>query len=167
MALHKDIKDIDSKPNKLRPIGIGTALMRFMSHHIIKMHADCFTPHFLPFQYAIGVSGGMDIVVQTLLHSSQSLFNNSTTSFNNLCALVHLDFSNMFYSILRKTVREELEAYFPWLIYQYNQQYPTEGNLVWYQHEHGIWESILQLDGFAQGDPLAPFYSCLALQRLL
>jgi hypothetical protein len=164
MALHKDV---DKQPNKLRPIGIGSSFRWLMSRHIAKVHADCFTTYFVPFQYAIGVSGGLDFVMQSLLHASQFLYNDSTSSCTDLCALVRLDFTNMFNSISRKTVREELTLYFPWLLYQYDQQYSAEGNLVWYQRDDGVWESLLQLDGFAQGDPLAPFYSCLALQRLL
>jgi hypothetical protein len=125
MALHKDI---DKQPYRLRPIGIGSSLRRLMSQYIAKVHAEFFTTHFVSLQYAIGVSGGMDIVVQSLLHSSQFLFNNTTNAFTDLCALVCLDFSNMFNSISRKTIPKKLALYFPWLIYQYNQQYPAEGN---------------------------------------
>jgi hypothetical protein len=62
MALYKDYIN---KPQKLRPLGIGTALRSLMDRHITKVFAGAMAKHLFPFQFAIGIKGGIDFLLQT------------------------------------------------------------------------------------------------------
>jgi hypothetical protein len=60
IALHKDYIN---RPQKLRPLGIGTVIRRLLDRHITQLFAGRFAKHILPFQYAIEVKGGIDILI--------------------------------------------------------------------------------------------------------
>jgi hypothetical protein len=62
-ALHKDL----AKSDKLRPIGVPIALRRIVASHIARKYSSKFSKHLLPYNFAVGVEGGMDFV----LHSPQ------------------------------------------------------------------------------------------------
>jgi hypothetical protein len=151
----------------LQPLGIGTALQRLLNRHITKVFSGRFANHCLPFQFAIRVKGGINRLIITYLSSFPYLYQDKKQAWQSLKALISLDFTNMFNSISRKIVREELSTYFPDLLFLYNNLYPPEGNVVWFQKSDGTYYFLLQTDGFDQGDPLAPFFSCLALKPLL
>ena len=62
IALHKDV----SVPWKIRPIEIGTAWRRFICRHVAKVYAQIFAKQLLPHQFAIGTSGGLELMTQLL-----------------------------------------------------------------------------------------------------
>jgi hypothetical protein len=163
MALHKDYMNL---PQKLRPLGIGTALIHLLDCHITQVFAGRFVEHFLHFQYAIGIKGGINLLIQIYLTALPWFFNNSSQHWTTSKAIIRINFGNMFNSISSKSIREELSIYFPDLIYLFENLYPAEGNIVWFQKADGSFDHLTQEDGFAQGDPLAPFCSCLPLQQL-
>jgi Reverse transcriptase (RNA-dependent DNA polymerase) len=167
MALHKDFT---THPSKLRPIGIGTAFRRLLARHIAKSHAAAFTEFFLPDQFALGVSGGMDFIIHNLQHAvSARLYSAAAPDCIDHVdtAILKLDFVNMFNQVSRSVVREELALSFPHLLWIFEHLYPSEGNQVWFQHPDGSWDSFFQQEGLAQGCPLSSFFACLVLRRLL
>jgi hypothetical protein len=109
MALHKEYL---LHSQKLRPLGIGTALRRLFNRHITKVFSSVFASHFLSFQCAIGVKGGRDLLILTYLSLITSLYQNETQPWQSLKALIGLDFTNMFNSISGKIIREELSIFF-------------------------------------------------------
>ena len=81
--------------------------------------------------------------------------------------ILQLDFANMFNSVSRHATRQELLQHFPHFVHVFDQLYPPHGNNVRYRRANGSWVSLTQQEGFAQGSPLSPFFSCLPLHRLL
>ncbi len=161
IALHKDPNDL----TKLRPIGIGLSLRRLIARHIVQNLSVKIAHHMLPFQFALGSSGGTEILTHIIMEAlDTSLYQNNHT---NPYAALKLDFINMFNNISRKAVLEELEEHFPELVYIFMQLYPSEGNTVWIELPDHTWQHFPQKEGFAQGCPFAPFFSCLALVKLM
>ena len=159
-------KDFANRPEKLRPLNMGTAIRRSLSRHVIKAHAPDLAEFFINHQFAIGVSGGIDFIIHTVMQIISTRMNprlETTARF----ALLILDFRNMFNEISRVKAREELEIHFPHLLYLFDRLYPLSGNLNYYLKPDGTWGSFLQKEGFAQGCPLGPFLSALVLLRLL
>lgn len=149
-------KDFANAPAKKRPMGIGTALRRILARHIARTLSHEFATFFLPHQFALGVTAGMDTIVHRMLFTNSN-FRQGTAS----RAILQLDFQNMFNSVSRLTVSEALTAQFPHLLPVFHLLYPPQGNTVWMQHQDGTWASFRQCEGFAQGCPLSPFFSCL------
>ena len=54
-----------SDPTNMRPIGIPTALRRILANHLATVFRRKFAGHLLPFNFAVGIDGGMDFVVKT------------------------------------------------------------------------------------------------------
>jgi len=163
MALHKDYP---ARPKKLRPIAIGSAFRRLLLRHMVKTSARSIAAHCLPYQFAIGTSGGTDFIIHTLMAAVQAL-STPPASLSERIALLKLDFTNMFNQASRKAAREELTQFFPDWIWIFDNLYPTDGNRVWFQHPDGSWDFFIQVEGFAQGCPGSPFFSSLPLRRLL
>jgi hypothetical protein len=162
MALHKD----PTQPQKLRPIGIGSAIRRLLGRHITTALRPQIAAHLLPEQYGIGISGGLDFIVTHLLATLEDTELLPPTHPDRR-AIIQLDFQNMFNTVHRDTVRAELTEHLPQLVQLFDNLYPPDGNQVWLRTASGHWESFHQLEGFAQGCPLSPLFSCLPLAKLL
>ncbi|KAL7529534.1 hypothetical protein ACHAWF_006430, partial [Thalassiosira exigua] len=50
--------------DKLRPIGVPTALRRIVASHIVKHGRERFARDLLPYNFAIGVKGGMNFIIK-------------------------------------------------------------------------------------------------------
>ncbi len=158
MALHKEVG--------LQPIGMGTSFKQNMNKHGTMAVRERAAKHMLPHQFAIGIPGGMDYMIHMLQYElGESVHPELPLHLRR--ALLKLDFVNMFNSVSRDATRAELVEAFPELVVLLDEYYPPEGNEVWIQLADGTWTKILQEEGFAQGDPFAPLFSCLPLQRLL
>ena len=116
MILHKDLTNLD----KLRPIGMGGALRRIFCAHVVRQNTGNFATALAPFNYAIGVPGGMDFVIHTALLQFQKYAERSgcQCSQGNTPTRVSafIDFENMFNSLSRDFVRDILLEDFPWLL---------------------------------------------------
>ena len=55
---------IDS--TKLRPLGIPSAIRRIAAKVILHVFRTRFAKHLLPFNFAFGVNGGMDLMISTM-----------------------------------------------------------------------------------------------------
>jgi hypothetical protein len=78
-------------------------------------------------------------------------------------ATLKLDFANFYHSLSRDATRQILVEDFPERIVFLDQLYPPEGNQVFVQQAAGDWDHFWQIEGFTQGDPLAPLFSYLPL----
>ena len=159
-------KDFQNHPEKLRPINMGTALRRNLCRHLVKALAPELAEFFISHQFAIGVSGGLDFIIHTVMQILQTRMD-PRLNINARFALLALDFKNMFNEISRVKTREELATHFPQLLYLFDRLYPLTGNVNYYQKPDGSWGSFIQKEGYAQGCPLAPLLACLVLLRLL
>ncbi|KAL0228940.1 hypothetical protein GEMRC1_013560 [Eukaryota sp. GEM-RC1] len=84
------------------------------------------------------------------------LFNQSEHNF-----LLNVDYKNAFNSILRSSIFSELEQHFPPLLPYFKLMYGSPSDLVFHS------KVISSTRGVKQGDPLGPFFFCMALQSIL
>jgi hypothetical protein len=162
IALHKDVLD----DTKLRPIGIGTHLCHILgtleSHH----HLADFAASLWPFQFAIGIPSGM----QLLTHSIQNLLfkylPGSPTTTTSSRALAFIDKTNMFNKCSRLNCKHQLDQALPDMVPIFDLLYFND-NVVWYQTPDGTWNSFLQREGYAQGCPLSGIFASTVLHKVL
>ena len=180
LALHKDMANLE----RLRPIGIGTAIRRVAAKAALVHLTDDIRPLLLKGgQYGIQVPGGVDFVAQTTamavkqyIEQTHDLENNTTennTTENNQPttspsrALVMLDLVNMFNNVSRTEARKillENEAT--------TQLVPLFDLLTkhtcnqWYFDDNKAANYLTRTEGFPQGCPLSPLFSCLVLLAL-
>ncbi|KAL7506974.1 hypothetical protein ACHAXN_005043 [Cyclotella atomus] len=99
-------KDPDDK-TKLRPLGVPSAIRRIAAIIVLKEYSPIFADHLLPFNYAIGVSGGVDIIVKTIqLAVDKYIIKKETNGKLPTRALVSLDIKNMFNAVSRERLWE-------------------------------------------------------------
>ena len=163
-ALHKDL----SKPDKLRPIGIGTGLRRTAATIALTTVADDIQPILTRHgQYGIHTGGGVDFAA----HMTQTQINNFITTHlpksTPSRALLLLDLTNMFNACSRTKCREILDSRDETkpLLPLFDLLYSTT-TTNWYQNQHGNNATINQEEGFSQGCPLSPLFACLVLLTL-
>ncbi|KAL0219430.1 hypothetical protein P9112_005083 [Eukaryota sp. TZLM1-RC] len=75
--------------------------------------------------------------------------------------LLNIDFKNAFNSVFRSSILQELELQYPPLLPYFKLMYGSPSNLIFHS------ENIVSSRGVKQGDPLGPFFFCLALQSVL
>jgi hypothetical protein len=98
-CLHKDPQD----PNKLRPLGIPTAIRRLIASHVARTHRQKFANHLLHYNYAVGVPDGSDFVVKAMQLSIEKYIDNPQQT-NRLPtrAAIFFDLTNQFNSVARE-----------------------------------------------------------------
>ncbi len=163
VALHKDVTNL----KKLRPIGVPTAIRRVTAALLINKNKSDFTSHLLPFNYALGVHGGINTVVNTFRNGTYKyitqpqLDNKRPTR-----ALVSLDIRNMFNAVSRHKLREIIAHEFPHLQPIADSLYKTTHHAK-YKNLDGKWETIEVEEGFTQGCPFSPLFAGLVLTHIL
>lgn len=159
-ALHKDPND----PDKLRPIGIGTAYRRLLGVVIMAHLKAAFATYLLPFgQFGIGIKGGINFILHSTLAQLQCYVAPEDGTIPTR-ALVLLDLKNMFNECSRKTCRHTLATTqaFAAAVPAFNLLYKTP-NKCWYINPNNTYDSFQQCKGFAQGCPLSPVFASLVL----
>ena len=194
LALHKDMNNLE----RLRPIGIGTAIRRVAAKTALVHLTDAIQPLLLKGgQYGIQVPGGVDFVAQTTAmavrqyidrnptttdsSTTSTTTENRTTTTNPSTpstttdsrtrppsrALVMLDLTNMFNNVSRTEARkvllehDETTPLVP--LFDLLTQHTCK---QWYFDENKQAKFLRQEEGFPQGCPLSPLFSCLVLLAL-
>ena len=164
VAFHKDIND----KNKLRPLGIPSAIRRITAVAILHKYKGDFATHLLPFNYAFGVNGGIDVITSTMRLAVEKYMKDDKSVDGNLPsrALVSLDIRNMFNAISREKMRELIFIHFPTLEPFADCLYDDFGQTI-IKRSDGTFESIPVQEGFSQGCPASPVFAALVLNRIL
>ncbi|KAL7502962.1 hypothetical protein ACHAXN_001911, partial [Cyclotella atomus] len=142
---------VSDDKTKLRPLGVPSAIR----HHL------------LPFNYAIGVSGGVDIIVKTIqLAVDRYIIEKETNGKLPTRALVSLDIKNMFNAVSRERLREIIAERFPTLEPFTDLIYDDKGE-TFVRKEDGTWVIIDVTEGFSQGCPASPVFAAIVLHDIL
>ena len=99
---------------KLWPLGVPSAIRRITAIIVLKEYSSIFAEHLLPFKYAIGVSGGVNIIIKTVqLAVDKYIIKKENNGELPTRALVWLDIKNMFNVVSRGRLREIIAESFP------------------------------------------------------
>ena len=159
-------KDPDDK-TKLRPLGVPSAIRRIAAIIVIKQYSATFAEHILPFNYAIGISGGCDVIVKTLqLAVDKYIIDKENNNELPSRCLVSLDIRNMFNAISRERLREVIAEKFPSLEPFADLIYDGAGE-TFVKLEDGSWTVIPVVEGFSQGCPASPVFAAIVLNEIL
>ena len=163
VALEKDPED----KTKLRPLGVPSAIRRIAAIAILSEYSATFAEHLLPFNFAVGVGGGCDVVAKTIQLGVDKYI---TTPINKngipTRALVSLDIRNMFNAISREKLREIIAEEFNTLEGFADLLYEEAGE-TFVKLENGTWKIISVEEGFSQGCPCSPLFAALVLNIIL
>ena len=123
IALEKDPDDL----SKLQPLGVPSAIRRIAVVLILQSHRASFAQYLLPFNYAIGVNRGIDMIT-TDIQLGVEKFITAPEEKGNLPsqALVSLYIKHMFNAISRQKLREIVGKEFPGLSAFANLLYESE-----------------------------------------
>ena len=161
LALHKDPENLE----RLRPIGIGTALRRLTAKVALVHVSETVRPLLVAGgQYGIQVEGGIDFVAHTTTAAVHKHIIKPPTPTR---ALILLDLHNMFNNTSRTEARKILlkhDATAPLIpLFDMLTQAATPS---WYFNDNNDPDKLMQTEGFPQGCPLSPLFSCLVLEAL-
>lgn len=162
-CLHKDPND----PNKLRPIGIPTAIRRIIASHIATTLRDKFAHHLLPFNYAVGVDGGMDFIIKAIqLSIERHIIQPQTQDTIPTRAALFIDLTNMFNNVSREELFDIIHTDFPELAPITTLIYDSPST-VHYKYNSTSWNNISMEEGVNQGCPLSSTFAALVMNRVL
>jgi hypothetical protein len=163
VALVKDPDDL----TKLRPLGIPAAIRRITGALILYKFKGRFAEHLLPFNYAVGINGGIDLVTHTFrLGVEKYITGPENDGKLPSRALVSLDIKNMFNAISREQLIHIISHHFPELANFAELLYAEAGSTK-VKMEDGTWSTIPVEEGFAQGCPLSPLFAGMVLNIIL
>ncbi|EED86272.1 predicted protein, partial [Thalassiosira pseudonana CCMP1335] len=163
VALAKDKTD----DTKLRPLGIPSAIRRITANAIANDFKSEFAAYLLPYNYAVGVNGGIDFITTTLrIGVEKYIGNQEAVGLMPTRALVSLDIRNMFNAISRHQLRDIVKADFPLLEAFVDSLYEQTGTTR-IKMTDGTWRDIAVQEGFSQGCPLSPILAAIVLVHIL
>ena len=163
VALEKDPDD----RLKLRPLGVPSAIRRIATAAVLSEYSSVLAEHLLPYNFAIGVSGGCDVVIKTMqLGVDKYITERESSRQLPTRALVSLDLVNMFNAVSREELREIISNDFPALEHFADMLYEEDGE-TYVRMGDGSWSVIDVTEGFSQGCPLSPVFAALVLNSIL
>ena len=160
---------LEKKCGGKRPLGVGGSSRRATAGHIARVSSPFLAQTMAPLQFAIGFSSGIEMITETVKRLSEKYMVRSISQLQakdhpTRCLLL-LDLTNMFNACSRVKVRQILQKCFPSLLPYFDATY-SGSNKCWFETPEGIWDYILQHEGFPQGDPLSPIFASLCLWSL-
>ena len=163
VALEKDPDD----RLKLRPLGVPSAIRRIATAAVLSEYSSTLADNLLPFNFAIGVSGGCDFITKTMqLGVDKYITEREQKQQLPTRALVSLDLVNMFNAISREELRQIISDEFPALESLADMLYEKDGE-TYVRMGDGTWAVINVTEGFSQGCPLSPVFAALVLNAIL
>ncbi|KAL0215011.1 hypothetical protein P9112_007195 [Eukaryota sp. TZLM1-RC] len=142
-----------SKPGGgVRPIAVGESIMRLLAIISFKRVKSSAINFFRPYQFAIGIPDGTTCAALC----TNLLFNQKGENY-----LLNIDFKNAFKLVFRSSILQKLELHYPPILPYFKLMYGSPSNLIFHS------ENIVSSRSVKQGDPLGPFFFCLALQSVL
>jgi hypothetical protein len=154
---------LGKKNGGIRPLAIDNIFMRIVGKCINIMVAKSVGDSLLPIQYAIGISGGCEMVVHTATNWIHHILHDSANSIDNTKVVLKLDIKNAFNSISRNAVRKGVITYAPNLLKYFDWVYGSSTSI--YLRDGS--EVAKSERGVRQGDPLGPLFFCLGIQVVL
>ena len=134
---------------------------------ILHLYRGRFASYLLPFNYAFGISGGIDMITTTLrLGIEKYMTGPESRGELPTRSLISLDIRNMFNAVSRQKLREIVSIDFPELLPLADCLYDGPGKTV-VKRSDGTWEAIPVREGFSQGCPLSPIFAAIVLKRIL
>ena len=101
------LRKSETNPTKLRPLGIPSAIRRVAAKAILHMFRTRFAQHLLPFNFAFGVNGGMDLIISTMrIGIDRYIAQPEASGQLPSRVLLSLDIKNMFDAISRQKLRD-------------------------------------------------------------
>ncbi len=163
VALEKDPND----KSKLRPLGVPAAVRRITGVLILMQYRTDFATYLLPFNYAVGVNGGVDLITNTVrLAVDKYIVQKEARGELPTRSLVSLDIVNMFNAVSRRRLRTIIAREFPELANFADLLYEQEGSTA-VKLADGTWHYIPVREGFSQGCPMSPVFAALVLDEIL
>ena len=163
VALEKDPED----KTKLRPLGVPSAIRRIAGIVVLAEYSSTFAEHLLPFNFAVGVGGGCDVIIKTLqLAVDKYITQREKNGDLPSRSLVSLDIRNMFNAVSRERLREIIAEKFPSLEPFADLIYEEAGE-TFVRLEDGTWTIIVVQEGFSQGCPASPIFAAIVLNEIL
>ena len=162
-CLHKDPGD----PSKLRPLGIPLALRRLVASHVAISFRHRFARHLLPYNFAVGVGGGMDFIVKAMqLAINRYIKVPQAAGVTPTRAALFVDFKNMFNLVSRKALFAIVSQRYPELLPLLTLLY-SEAGTVHLKWADGSWRTISMFEGLNQGCPLSVVFAIMVLHEVL
>jgi hypothetical protein len=153
IALSKGADDV-------RPIAMGCVDRKLVSKCLSKHFREEMQLYFTPLQFGVGVQGG----IETIRHYAGALLQEKGDQW----AVLQVDFSNAYNSIVRKACIQEVLTHFRVLLPYLRETYNPKASLWTDTGESGRKASLIQSEeGAQQGDPLGPFMFAMGLQPAL
>ena len=162
-CLYKDPEDL----TKLRPLGIPSAMRRIIATHVTKESSIRFAQSLLPYNFAIGVNGGMNFIIKTMQLAMEKFITKPQEDDQlPTRAAFFADIKNMFNSVYREAMTESIRVSFPELLPLAHLLYGAPGS-VHHRWEDGSWKVIEMVEGVNQGCPLSALFAALVLDRVI
>ncbi|HND86377.1 MAG TPA: reverse transcriptase domain-containing protein, partial [Pseudobdellovibrionaceae bacterium] len=151
----------------VRPIAVGEVWIRLLSRIVLKRIGDDIVKDLLPFQWAIAVKGGAEILCHTLHLLKHIILNCDEPALENISNLMpkssciqSIDLHNAFNCISRSSIHKAIESCCPQILAFFRWSYGNQSSL---RLSNG---NIIQSGaGVRQGDPLGSLYFCLGIRE--
>ncbi|KAL7531801.1 hypothetical protein ACHAWF_003911, partial [Thalassiosira exigua] len=156
-----------ANPSKLRPIQIPSALRRLIASHVCTYGRSRFAMDLLPYNFAVGVKGGMNFVTKAFQLISERYI--EEPQLRGDCpsrAIVFFDIVNMFSEMSREELLDRIGERYPEMLPLALLLYGDPGQ-VHFRWEDGTWRIIDVLEGLAQGCPLSGLFAALVLNEIV
>ncbi|KAL0206153.1 hypothetical protein P9112_001460 [Eukaryota sp. TZLM1-RC] len=138
--------------SKIRPIAIGKSLSRILASAVFGRIGKKAKDFFSHFQFGIKTVDGASAAEL----SSDVFFNSNTSNY-----IFNLDFKNAFNAVKRSSILPLLQTHFPEAESFFYNFYGSQSTLVYEEF------NLISSSGVKQGDPLGPFFFCLAIHPLM